>query len=164
MENKIIFRLAKPSDAPEIYNIVLNTPGIDNNSLYFYTIWLKEFSASNVVATRNDKIVAFLTAFRKPSDSRTLFLWQLAAVPRHGIADLGYKLSEFLIELELKNTKLKCIEATIDIDNQSIFYVLKKITNKYNGKLTKHEFLSQEYLSSNTETHHEETLIKVDIN
>jgi L-2,4-diaminobutyric acid acetyltransferase len=157
--NLVEYRKATFDDAKKIHEIVKKTPGIDDNSLYYYSLWLKEFDQSNVVAVHNKRIVAFLTAFRKPKDNSTLFLWQLAAVPRHGIPDLGVNLSYYLIDDEIKKN-LSSIEATIDLNNKSILYVMKKLEKRYNGNMHMEEYLSEEYLSGN-ENHHTETLLKI---
>ncbi|GEM_PF-3598627 len=160
LDSAVEYRKASVEDAKEIHTIVKNTPGIDDNSLYYYSLWLKEFDQSNVVATQNNKIIAFLTAFRKPKDPETLFLWQLAAIPRHGVPDLGVRLAYHLIDYEIDNN-LSGVEATIDLNNKSILYVMKKIEKKYNGKMLMEEYLSEDFLSGNDEHHHSETLLKI---
>lgn len=59
--------------------------GLDSYATYLYLLLCRDFAATCVVAARSfgdaDDLCGFVTAFRPPERSETLFVWQIGVAP-----------------------------------------------------------------------------------
>lgn len=150
-------RRASAEDAPAIYRLVKECAAVDSNSLYMYAMWLKEFDGYNLVVENEGQIVAFVTAFSKPSQPERLFVWQLVARPRHGVPNLGVRLMSRLVD-KARGQGMNAIEATISKQNRVILAVIRKVARLTGGTLSESLYLSKQWLSVD-EPHDDEHLV-----
>ncbi|NQV23590.1 MAG: diaminobutyrate acetyltransferase [Rhodopirellula sp.] len=107
-------RAPATNDASEIWRLVRESGVLDQNSAYLYLLLCRDFSDTCLVAESEQRIVGFVTAYRLPTDSRTLFIWQVgvcASARRQGIA------LKMLAELVNQTRSLDFIEATVAPSN-----------------------------------------------
>lgn len=150
-------RRASPEDAPAIYRLVKECEAVDSNSLYMYAMWLKEFADYNLVVEKQGQVVAFVTAFSKPSQPDCLFIWQLVARPRHGIPHLGVRMMSRLVD-KARARGMKAIEATISKQNRAVLGVIRKIARLNDATLSESLYLSSDWLSVDDD-HDDEHLV-----
>ena len=74
----IHFRKPEVSDAPSIERLVRFSPPLDVNSHYCYLIICAHFFQTSVVACSNDHVCGFISAYIRPDQQDTLFVWQVA--------------------------------------------------------------------------------------
>ena len=72
------FRRPEVADAPFIEKLVKDSPPLDLNSLYCYLILCAHFSRTSVVACDADAVCGFISAYLRPDEEDTLFVWQVA--------------------------------------------------------------------------------------
>ncbi|MFH8753389.1 diaminobutyrate acetyltransferase [Streptomyces rimosus] len=152
-----VFRAPAPEDGPAVWKLVENTPGLDSNSLYYYTLWFRDFTDGSLVAVVDDELVGFLTGYRRPDESETYFVWQTAVNPRHGIPFLGVKLFQAAADRQVANGA-RYVEATVSAENKSIIMVLKQFAKKHSAPIeTRVLFPSTLF----TDSHHDEVLYRI---
>lgn len=86
---KLVLRAPVPDDGYALNQLVSKCPPLDRNSVYCNLLQCTHFSATSVAAVVNNRIVGFISAYRPPSDPKTLFVWQVVVdemVRGHGIA------------------------------------------------------------------------------
>ncbi|MFE6623920.1 diaminobutyrate acetyltransferase [Streptomyces sp. NPDC057740] len=156
-DKQAIFRAPVPEDGPAVWKLVENTPGLDSNSLYYYTLWFRDFADGSLVTTVNDELVGFLTGYRRPDEPDTYFVWQTAVNSRHGIPFLGVKLFQAAADQQVAKG-VRYVEATVSAENKSIIMVLKQFAKKYSAPIeTRVLFPSSLFADS----HHDEVLYRI---
>lgn len=152
-----VFRAPVPEDGPAVWKLVENTAGLDSNSIYYYTLWFRDFANGSLVATVDDELVGFLTGYRRPDEPDTYFVWQTAVNPRHGIPFLGVKLFQAVADQQVANGA-RYVEATVSAENKAIIMVLKQFAKKHSAHIeTRVLFPSSLFADS----HHDEILYRI---
>ncbi|MEU7033771.1 diaminobutyrate acetyltransferase [Streptomyces sp. NPDC046237] len=156
-KKQAVFRAPVPEDGPAVWKLVENTPGLDSNSLYYYTLWFRDFTDGSLVATVDDELVGFLTGYRRPDEPDTYFVWQTAVNPRHGIPFLGVKLFQAAADRQVADGA-RYVEATVSAENKAIIMVLKQFAKKHSAPVeTRVLFPSSLFADS----HHDEVLYRI---
>jgi L-2,4-diaminobutyric acid acetyltransferase len=154
---RVVFRTPVPADGLAVWRLVENTPGLDSNSPYYYTLWFKDFAESSLVATVDGEVVGFITGYRRPDAPDTYFVWQTAVSPRHGIPFLGVKLFQAAADRQV-GTGARFVEASVSAENKAIVMVLKQYSKKYSASIqTEVLFPSSMF----PDDHHDEVLYRI---
>lgn len=96
---KLVLREPVPDDGYALNQLVGKCPPLDRNSVYCNLLQCTHFSDTSVAAVVNNRIIGFISAYRPPSDPKTLFVWQVVVdemVRGHGIAK---RMLNWLIDL-----------------------------------------------------------------
>lgn len=152
-----VFRAPVPEDGPAVWTLVENTSGLDSNSLYYYTLWFRDFADGSLVATVDDQLVGFLTGYRRPDEPETYFVWQTAVNPRHGIPFLGVKLFQAAADEQVANGA-RYVEATVSAENKSIIMVLKQFAKKHSAPMETRVLFPSSLFADD---HHDEILYRI---
>lgn len=110
----LILRAPTTADAREIWRLVSESGVLDQNSAYLYLLLCRDFADTCLVAEVDERVVGFVTAYRLPTDVRSLFVWQIGvceSVRRQGVA------RKLLEELVNRTSSLRFIEATVAPSN-----------------------------------------------
>ena len=67
-------------DGFDVHNLIASCPPLDRNSMYCNLLQCQHFSNTSVIALDeySQEVLGFISAYIKPSDSDTLFVWQVA--------------------------------------------------------------------------------------
>ena len=122
-------RTPEIEDARESFRIARNEPNIDANTEYYYMIWYRDFSETSLVAVSEGKQIGYLTAFISPKNPDTLFIWQIATMPHHGVPNLGIKMMTHVVD-KAKRKGVEYVEATVSPDNRPINYVMRLLAKR----------------------------------
>lgn len=112
----IRYRQPVKKDGSEVWRLVRDSGGLDLNSVYSYLMLCDFFRDTCRVAESEGQIVGFASAFRKPDDPQTLFVWQIAVDPGLRGRGVGRSMLKELIDSD-KNADIRFIEATIGPNN-----------------------------------------------
>ncbi|GGS81671.1 diaminobutyrate acetyltransferase [Streptomyces badius] len=156
-DTRAVFRAPVPDDGPAVWKLVENTPGLDSNSPYYYTLWFRDFAHGSLVATVDDEIVGFLTGYRRPDEPETYFVWQTAVNPRHGIPFLGVKLFQAAADQQVAEGA-RYVEATVSAENKSIIMVLKQFARKHAAHIETRVLFPGSLFADD---HHDEVLYRI---
>jgi len=77
MSPAVQLRAPRPEDAPAAWRLVCATGVLDVNSGYAYCATFRHFGSTSVVATADERLAGFVTAYRLPERQDVLFVWQV---------------------------------------------------------------------------------------
>jgi|OM-RGC.v1.022205254 diaminobutyrate acetyltransferase (EC 2.3.1.178) len=142
----------------EVYDLVKNSPPLDENSMYCNFLQCEHFSDTSVCAKQGDTLVGFISAYLLPNNNNTLFIWQVAISKEARGQGLALKMIEHLLErLHLKNV---ChIETTITHENQSSWRLFEKVASALSCEIHSSEWLNKE--THFQSQHSTEMLVKI---
>lgn len=156
-KKRAVFRTPVPEDGPAVWKLVESTPGLDSNSVYYYTLWFRDFTDGSLVATVDDELVGFLTGYRRPDEPETYFVWQTAVNPRHGIPFLGVKLFQAAADRQVASGA-RYVEATVSAENKAILMVLKQFAKKRSAHVETSVLFPGSLFP---DSHHDEVLYRI---
>jgi L-2,4-diaminobutyric acid acetyltransferase len=112
----ISLRVPTTEDGADLWRLA-SSCGLDLNSPYLYLLWCRDFADTSVIAEVDGATVGFVTGYRRPADSDSLFVWQVAvgdACRRQGvaIAMLDYLRARLA-------PSLRFVEATVTPSNEA---------------------------------------------
>jgi L-2,4-diaminobutyric acid acetyltransferase len=83
-----LLRAPTREDGGDVWRLARSC-GLDSNSPYVYLLWCRDFTDTSVIAEVDGALAGFVSGYRRPADSATLFVWQVAvgkAWRRQGLA------------------------------------------------------------------------------
>lgn len=159
-ESDISFRLRKPTavDARHIYELINDCPPLDVNSLYCNLLQCSHFADYCVLAEKDGELAAFLSAYCKPSEPETLFVWQIAvARPYRGLG-LANRMLDELLRRPVAH-QVNYLETTITPSNRSSAALFARFAQKHAARLTKTLLFSKSDHFAGT--HEDEVLFRI---
>ncbi|WP_108992911.1 diaminobutyrate acetyltransferase [Paenibacillus agaridevorans] len=155
----ILYRRPEPKDGSEVWRLVRDSGGLDLNSAYSYLMLCDMFRDTCCIAQSEDRIVGFVSAFRKPADEQTLFVWQIAVDGGLRGRGVGRQLLRELTDRK-ENAGIRYLEATIgpnNIPSRSLFLGMAQSLNAECTMASKYE----SGLFPNPEGHDDELLFRI---
>jgi L-2,4-diaminobutyric acid acetyltransferase len=151
--------LARPrlSDAPAIVALARRT-SLDENSSYAYLLMCRDFDETCVVARDrdDDRVVGFVTGFRRPSSPDTVFVWQIATAE-----DVrGRGVARAMLDELLERTGAEALEATVTETN-TVSFALFRATARAHGWRCSEEVLFDSSHFPCGEGHETEVLVRL---
>lgn len=84
-------------DGAQLWTLIRAIPGLDLNSPYCYFLLAEHFADTCVLADWAGEFAGAVVAYRKPSDPRTLFVWQVAVPAAYRGRGIGRAMLEHLV-------------------------------------------------------------------
>ncbi|HET9679700.1 MAG TPA: diaminobutyrate acetyltransferase [Gammaproteobacteria bacterium] len=113
----ITFRAAKSGDGADLWRLIKNAGTLEPNTAYFYLIFAEHFGDTCLVAEQDGAIVGGVIAYRPPSDSGSVFVWQIGVAPAGRGQGLGKRLLQELMQLPAC-ADARWLTATVADDNE----------------------------------------------
>ena len=141
-------------DGVRLWEIARDTEVLDLNSTYAYTLLCRDFAATSIVAQRDGAVAGFVTGYRRPDRTDTLFVWQVAvdaAHRGHGIA------SRMLIDLldNLAAAGVTRLETTITASNTASQELFGSVAKRRGSTLTVQDLFASHHISPTESAPHE---------
>lgn len=153
----VVYRRPTVEDGPHIWRMIKRAGGLDVNSAYSYLMLCDMFGKTCCVAEQDGRICGFLSAFRKPEQSDSLFVWQIAVDPVLRGNGIGATLLKEVLARE-ENDNIRYLEATISPDNVASRSLFMALARELEGEC----HISERYGSSLfPEAHETELLFRV---
>jgi len=154
----IHFRKPEVSDAPSIERLVRFSPPLDVNSLYCYLIICAHFFQTSVVACIGDRICGFISAYIRPDQQDTLFVWQVAVQKEcRGKGIAGLMLND-LLSRSYPNP-LRYLETTVSPSNHSSKALFSSLAGTYGAPVVRSVLFSTDDFGG--QSHEEEVLFRI---
>lgn len=156
---EITLRSPTVGDAAGILQLVRCCGPLDVNSQYLYVLLCHHFAQTCAVAERGGVIVGFVSAYRPPCESETLFVWQVAVAPEAR----GQRLASRLIEQILSHpacADVRRLEATVSPSNQPSRALFQSLARRLQAECRISPLFS-EHLLSGAEAHEQEDLYRI---
>jgi L-2,4-diaminobutyric acid acetyltransferase len=120
-------RKPEPQDGANIWRLVRESNKLDLNSSYCYLLLSEYFADTCVVAENDGNIIGFVSAFRLPSQSSVIFVWQIAVSEKYRGHGIGSALLHALLSRD-DCADVQYIEATISPSNEASRALFTKIS------------------------------------
>ncbi|WGV98656.1 diaminobutyrate acetyltransferase [Vibrio sp. YMD68] len=119
-------------DGSDVSHLIAACPPLDVNSSYCHFLQSMHFSQTCVLARYDGDIAGFVSAYRKPDEPSTLFVWQVAVAPRFRGKGLASSMLDELLSRDHLSS-INSVETTITEKNDASWAVFQKL-DKSNGE------------------------------
>lgn len=92
-------RAARPEDGKQLYELVRNAGTLELNTAYFYLIFAEHFGQTCLIAEEDGKALGGVVAYRPPTHTDTVFVWQIGVAPEARGRGLARAMLNALVEL-----------------------------------------------------------------
>lgn len=162
MESKAAeeLRLREPvlADGKAVHDLIASCPPLDLNSSYNYFLLCSHFSETCVVGERQDRILAFMSAYRLPKAPERLFIWQAAVdASLRGMGMAGRMLEAILARPACSGVEY--IETTVSPSNTASRRVFERFAEQRGLGWQEETFLTEEHFGG--EGHESEVLFRI---
>lgn len=156
---KIKTYLSKPnkSFSKKIFSLVENTKVLDLNSEYLYLLQTTHFKDTCCVAIVSDEIVGFVSAYKLPNKTNTLFVWQVAVDERFRGQNLAKMMMISILKRD-ENSDTNYINTTVSPSNKSSVRAFEKLAVDLKTKMVSKNFFEKEDF---IDQHEEEVLYEI---
>ncbi|MCG3723478.1 diaminobutyrate acetyltransferase [Vibrio cincinnatiensis] len=136
------FRTPNRTDGKRVHELIAQCSPLDENSAYCNFLQSTHFHNTCVVAERNEEMVGFVSAYRKPDKPNELFIWQVAVSKNaRGMGLAFHMLNELLTRDDLRD--ITVLETTITRDNQGSWSLFKKLDRAHGERGEVSTFLDE---------------------
>ncbi|NYT79457.1 diaminobutyrate acetyltransferase [Alcaligenaceae bacterium] len=131
-ESDLWLRAPTKFDAAGIHTLISECPPLDLNSLYTYLLLSEHFCATSVVAGSADKLLGFISGYRRPEAADTLFVWQVAVHADARGRGLGQRMLRYLLDRPTLEG-VRYIETTVGPENQASRGMFASLARRLNA-------------------------------
>lgn len=150
-ETPPVIRRPKSSDGAAVWQMIQQTPQLDDNSLYCNLLQCSHFAATCAIAEKAGAIVGWLSGYIPPDQPDTLFVWQVCVgAPARG-RGLGKKMiGDVLARPECAS--IRHVQCTITQANTASWALFTAVARTVNAQLSQIEhFLKDEHFAGRHE-------------
>lgn len=154
----VAFRRPELDDATAVHGLVDECKPLDLNSPYSYMLLCTHFQETCVLAEDEDGIAGFVSAYKKPDDDATLFVWQVAVSSRMRGCGLAKRLlNELLSRPACRDAKW--LETTITPSNRASWGLFESFADRRSASIDVQSMFREEHFGD--ESHEEEQLLRI---
>ncbi|MFC5651080.1 diaminobutyrate acetyltransferase [Paenibacillus solisilvae] len=127
--------LGKPSasDGVRVWRLVKEVGSLDLNSVYSYIMLCDIFRDTCILAVKDDAVIGFVSAYRRPDRPQTLFVWQIAVASSLRGRGLGKRMLRELLGRK-ENADIRYVESTIGPDNTASWRLFLRLADEKGGQ------------------------------
>ena len=142
---QLVIRKPEDEDGFDVHNLIASCPPLDRNSMYCNLLQCKHFSNTSVIALdeHSQEVLGFISAYIKPSDSDTLFVWQVAVSEKARGQGLAKKMLLHILERDTHHA-LSYIETTITDNNPGSWALFTSLSKELQTELARSELFTKE--------------------
>lgn len=143
MHNETVFRKPEKTDGMRVHALVQQCPPLDPNSSYCNLLQCTHFPDTCITAERNGELVGFISGYRPPNTSNTLFIWQVAVSESARGCGLASKMLQELLARE-NCQDVQFIETTITADNAGSWALFTKFSRQLGAPLERSTYFDKQ--------------------
>lgn len=134
-EGTVTFRKPVREDGAEIWDLIRACKPLDENSMYANLLQSDHFRDTCVVAEMDGAIVGWISAYLLPSDTDTVFVWQVAVSKDARGMGLGTRMLDALMMRD-ETQGARRMRTTITLDNDASWALFRKFADGRNADLS----------------------------
>jgi L-2,4-diaminobutyric acid acetyltransferase len=143
LSKEIELRVPTLCDGMNVYRLVERCPPLDTNSSYCNILQCGHFAQTSVAAVMNGEIVGFISAYQKPEQPNTLFVWQVAVDEKaRGLGLASNMLMHILQRPQCQDVNR--LETTITEDNKGSWALFERLAKKLSTELNSSIWLEKQ--------------------
>ncbi|BCD96997.1 diaminobutyrate acetyltransferase [Marinagarivorans cellulosilyticus] len=142
MHTETVLRKPEKTDGMRVHALVQQCPPLDPNSSYCNLLQCTHFSDTCVAAERDNELVGFISGYRPPSKSNTLFIWQVAVSESARGCGLASKMLQEILARE-NCRDVQFIETTITADNAGSWALFTKLSKHLDTQLERSTYFDK---------------------
>lgn len=142
-EAPLTFRKPELKDGHAIYQLIKACPPLDVNSSYLYFLQASHFADTCIVAEKDQEIVGFISAYFRPDEPRSLFIWQVAVAESARGIGLAKRMLNALLKNQ-ENSYFTEITCTISPSNKPSQGLFKSFSKAFDLQLSTEPFITAE--------------------
>lgn len=151
-------RIPTPADAAGVHALIEACRPLDVNSTYAYLLLCSHFAQTCVLAEIGGKPAGFLSAYIKPTDPSTLFVWQVAVSPEARGRKVGSRMLDEAFARDASRGA-QYVEATISPGNKASWALFESFAQRRDAACKSADLFRPEDFGA--EAHEEERLLRV---
>ncbi len=106
---------------------------LDLNASYAYLLWCRDFAATSIVATVEDRPAGFVTGYQRPDRPDILMVWQVAVDEEHRGLGIAARMLHELAE----RVRPAALETTITADNEASIALFSRFAHDHGAELAR---------------------------
>jgi L-2,4-diaminobutyric acid acetyltransferase len=131
----IAVRPPRVEDGAAMWRLVRDLPDLEENSLYAYLLFGRDFARTSRVAVQDGDVVGMVAGYRPPADPDTLFVWQVGVHPRAQRRGLAARMILDILDAG-EAPPLRYLEATVARGNVASARLFEGIARRANTECT----------------------------
>lgn len=143
------------ADAIACWELAAATGVLDVNSRYAYLIWFRDFAATSVVARLDGAVAGYVTGYRRPDESETLVVWQVAVAEEARGRGVAGRMLDALFD---GVPGVDHLETTITPDNESSIALFSGFADRRGARVRRSELFGSDLLGAD---HQPEVLFRI---
>ncbi|KKB84449.1 hypothetical protein VW29_10405 [Devosia limi DSM 17137] len=146
-ETSPVIRRPQSTDGFAVWQLIGQTPQLDDNSLYCNLLQCSHFAATSAIAEAGGAVVGWLSGHVPPGQPDTLFVWQVCVAEQARGRGLGKKMiGDVLARPE--SAGIRHVQCTITQDNAASWALFTAVARTVKAQLSQIEhFLKDEHFA-----------------
>lgn len=158
-DNSPVFREPTLGDAPAISRLLRHCEPLDKNSHYLSLLLCHHFHETCVLVERDGECLGFISAYRPPTSSDVIFVWQVAVSGAARGQGLAGKMLDELVRRPVCRD-VSHLEATISPSNRASQALFEAFARRHNASVETRVIFPEE-LFHGVESHEPEVLYRI---
>lgn len=117
---------------------------VDRNSPYSYLMLCEYFADTCAVGTVDDRVIAFATGFRLPTDVETIFIWQIVTSEDARASGIGSRMLDHLADRPIV-PRLRYLEATVTPGNEASLRLFRGFATRRGAPCSEEPLFASEH-------------------
>ncbi len=157
--SEVLFRPPRPTDGPEVNELIARCKPLDENSLYCNLLQTTHFASTSVAAEAENGLVGFISGYLLPARDDTLFIWQVAVADEARGLGLGKRMIRSILERPVMRGAVHYLNTTVTPDNDASWGLFRSFAREVEAPIaTRVLFDGEEHFSG---AHDDEVLIEI---
>ena len=155
----MILREPLAKDGLALHELIRASPPLDLNSSYCYYLLVHHFAKTCVLAEAGGVIIGCITAYLRPDQPGTLFVWQVAVAAEQRGQGLASRMLDALFARPACRS-VTYVETTVSASNHASRRTFEKFAARHHASLEDHPFLDASHFGTDTQ-HEAEGLLRI---
>ncbi|NLF84714.1 MAG: diaminobutyrate acetyltransferase [Lentisphaerae bacterium] len=157
--DSVILREPTAGEGQAMHALVRQSPPLDLNSAYCYFLLARHFRGTCVVAEHDGRLVGCVTAYLRPDEPGTLFVWQVAVRGEHrGRGAAGRMLDALLARPACRGVRY--LETTVGPGNHASRRCFERLADARRCPVRQLPFLEPNHFGPDSQ-HEAEVLLRI---
>lgn len=143
-KNQSTITLRKPTltDGSEVHALIARCAPLDTNSMYCNLLQCFHFADTAILAEMNGQPVGFISGYRLPQQTDTLFVWQVAVDKAARGQGLASRMLQGLVEQQGEGVRR--LHTTITKANEASWNTFRRLARDLDAPFNSHELFNKD--------------------